>query len=73
MGCDELCICGADGKVECAPLKCPSSVGLDVLDPACIEWKPDPVDFEPIYPMCCPPAMKCVNNGSCVYKDHMYV
>lgn len=71
MGCEQLCLCQEDGTVQCSRLDCPSTSGLDVLDPNCVKWGPDPPDFKPVYPMCCPPAMKCLSNGSCEYKGHV--
>ena len=51
----------------CIAIECPSSFGLDVINPNCIEWD-NHDSFSPSPPLCCPPVPVCVSDGSCQYK-----
>ena len=67
-----FCHCdAATAEVTCFPVKCPSSFGLDVINPFCLEWDDHSADFAPSPQTgCCPPVPVCLSDGTCHYEGH---
>ncbi|CAH2094377.1 unnamed protein product [Euphydryas editha] len=65
IGCSELCECTGPDARECAPLLCPSHVGLELVSKGCVRWAPNP---PPTPPNCCPRTARCLSDGTCHYK-----
>nr|XP_026489639.1 putative epidermal cell surface receptor isoform X1 [Vanessa tameamea] len=65
IGCSELCECTGPDSRECAPLLCPSHVGLELVSKGCVRWAPNP---PPTPPNCCPRTARCLSDGTCHYK-----
>ncbi|XP_020280700.1 putative epidermal cell surface receptor isoform X2 [Pseudomyrmex gracilis] len=69
-GCVFFCVCAESGVAECRTIECPTDVGLDSLDPNCLDWETIPANPKP--PHCCPQEARCRNNGSCEYEGVTY-
>lgn len=69
-GCEATCMCTNSG-VQCADFECPSHMMM-MLEPHCVQWDTDPPGFEPSPGRCCPDAVRCVHNGSCVFSDERF-
>ncbi|XP_052744098.1 putative epidermal cell surface receptor isoform X3 [Bicyclus anynana] len=65
IGCTELCECTGPDTRECAPLICPSHVGLELVSKGCVRWAPNP---PPQPPNCCPRTARCLSDGTCHYN-----
>ncbi|XP_034833884.1 putative epidermal cell surface receptor isoform X1 [Maniola hyperantus] len=65
IGCTELCECTGQDSRECAPLICPSHVGLELVSKGCVRWAPNP---PPQPPNCCPRTARCLSDGTCHFN-----
>ncbi|XP_039757749.1 putative epidermal cell surface receptor isoform X2 [Pararge aegeria] len=65
IGCTELCECTGPDSRECAPLICPSHVGLELVSKGCVRWAPNP---PPQPPNCCPRTARCLSDGTCHFN-----
>ncbi|XP_041968891.1 putative epidermal cell surface receptor isoform X2 [Aricia agestis] len=65
IGCSEICECTGQDTKECAPMVCPSHVGLEIVSKSCVQWAPNP---PPVPPNCCPRTARCLSDGTCHYK-----
>ncbi|XP_014475786.1 PREDICTED: putative epidermal cell surface receptor isoform X2 [Dinoponera quadriceps] len=70
--CVHFCNCKEGGKPECNTIECSTDFELDTLNSHCVDWETVPADFVPKAPNCCPPEVRCRNNGSCIYEDVVY-